>query len=88
MVLTIRCSTILDRIGVTEIGLRSRTPLIGVDIGTGIITTVCHADGTTSCQSDILTFLVTTLAIHLHNHDRPGMVCYRYQKRSYLFLLT
>ena len=42
-----RRSIILERIGVTEIGLRSLTPLIGVYLDTGVITAVRHEGGTT-----------------------------------------
>ena len=45
--LTIRRSTIRDRIGVTDIGRRSLTPLRGVHLGTGVIAGVHHAVGTT-----------------------------------------
>ena len=47
VILTINLSTMRDNIGVTDIGRRSLTSLTGVHLGTGVITAVRHADGTT-----------------------------------------
>ena len=49
-----------DNIGVTDIGRRSLTWLTGVHLGTGVKTTVCHADGTNPEATDILTIIVKT----------------------------
>ena len=43
--LTTRRSNILDSIGVTDIGLRSPSPLTGMHLGTGITAAVRQADG-------------------------------------------
>ena len=48
--------------GVTEIGLRSLTPLTGVHFDTFVITAVRHAAGTTPRPTDILTSLDTISA--------------------------
>ena len=52
--LTTSRSTIRDNIGVTGIRLRSTTEVIGVHFGTGVITDVRQAAGTTPCPTDIL----------------------------------
>ena len=49
-----------DNIGVTDIGRRSLTSLTGLHFGTGVLTAVCHADGTTPEATDILTIIVKT----------------------------
>ena len=50
------------QMGVTEIGLRSLTPLTGVHFGTGVITAVRHAAGTTPRPTAILTSRDTIFA--------------------------
>ena len=57
--LTINRSTKRDNIGVTDIGRRSLTPPTGVHLGTGVITAVRHADGTTPRPIDMFTSIVT-----------------------------
>ena len=49
-----------DNIGVTDIGQRPLTSLTGVQLGTDVITTERHADGTTPKTTDILTIIVKT----------------------------
>ena len=64
--LTNNSTTKRDHTGVTNIGLRSLTPPTGVHLGTGVITAVRHAAGTTPRPIDIFTSIVTTSDIHQH----------------------
>ena len=64
-----------DNIDVTDIGRRSLTSLTGVHSGTGVITAVRHADGTTLEATDVL----KTQTIHVHSHGIPNMERYHYQ---------
>ena len=67
MILTTSRSTIRDKMGVIEIDLRSLTPLTGVHFGTGVITAVRHAAGTTPRPTDILTSIDTISANSLEH---------------------
>ena len=58
--MTISRSTIRDKICVTEIDRRSATEIIGVHLGTGVITAVRHAAGTIPSPTDIFTMFATT----------------------------
>ena len=43
---TTSLSTSLDKIGVTDIGLRSEGIETGLVLGTGVMAAICQADGT------------------------------------------
>ena len=60
--LTINRSTILDSMGVTDIGRKSPNSVTGIHFGTGVIIAVHQADGTAPDPTDILASFVTTRA--------------------------
>ena len=86
--LTTIISTTLDSIGVTEIGLLSMGSDTERDFGTGVITAVCHAEGTQLVLIEILMIYRQQQTAHWHSSDIPSMVYNRNREMSLLFFIT